>query len=85
VTRDHHDRKIRVLAFHEIEHLKPVQPAALQPDVQEHEVGPPRFDCGECLFGRTCGAGAVSLVFQNAGHEVADVGLVVDDQNVSAH
>jgi hypothetical protein len=27
----------------------------------------------------------VALVLEDAGHEIADVGLVVDDQNIGAH
>ena len=46
---------------------------------------PPRLDRGERLVGSAGRAGAVALVLENAGHELADVGLVVDDQNVGAH
>ena len=82
VARDHHHRQVRMLLLDDVEHLQPVEPAALQPDVEEDEVGPPRFDRGERLVGGAGGARAVALVLEDAGHELADVGFVVDDQNV---
>ena len=40
---------------------------------------------GQRLVGGAGRAGAVALVLEDARHQLADVGLVVDDQNVGAH
>ena len=82
---DHHHRQIRMLRLDEIEHLEAVEPASLQPDVQEDEVRTPRLDGGQGLVGRSGRARAVAFVLQDAGHEFANVDFVVDDENVSAH
>ena len=71
--------------LHDVEHLQPVEPAALQPDVEEDQVRPARLDRGQRLVGGAGRARAVALVLEDAGHQLADVGLVVDDQDVGAH
>ncbi len=44
-----------------------------------------RLDRGEGLVGILGRPRAVAFVRQNAGHDVADVGFVVDDQNIARH
>ena len=44
VAGDHHHRHFRVLLLDGVEQLQAVEPAALQPDVEEHEVRPARLD-----------------------------------------
>jgi len=68
----------------QVEDLQPVEARALQPDVQEDEVRTPRLDGGERLVGAPRSPAAVTFVVQDAGDEVADVGLVVDDQKIGA-
>ena len=46
VTRDQHDRQLGMLLLEAIEQLKTVEPAALQPNVEENEIGPVRNDSG---------------------------------------
>ena len=65
-----------------VEHLQPVEARTLQPDVEEDEVRATRLDGGERLVGASGRAGPVAFVVENAGDEVADVGLIVDDQNI---
>ena len=83
VARDHHHRQVRMLLLDDVEHLQPVEPAALQPDVEENEVGPPRLDRGERLVGGAGGARAVALVLEDSRHELADIGFVVADLAVA--
>ena len=42
VARDHHHRQVGMLRLDEIEHLQAVEPAALEPDVEEDEMRAPR-------------------------------------------
>ncbi len=42
VAGDHHDRQFGMLLLERVEQLQPVEPAALQPDVEEDQVRPAR-------------------------------------------
>ena len=44
VAGDHHHRQIRMLLLDRVEQLQPVEAAALQPDVEEHQARAPRRD-----------------------------------------
>ena len=44
VAGDHHHRQFGMLLLDGVEQLQPVEPAALQPDVEEHQVRPARRD-----------------------------------------
>ncbi len=68
-----------------VEQRQPVEPAALQPDVEEDQRRPAVRDFGERRIGVARRARPVALVGQDAGDEVADVGFVVNDQNVRRH
>ncbi len=82
---NHHHRHIRVMLLDDLEQLQAVELAALQPDVEEHQMRAPRFDGRQRFVAVLRGTCAVALVFEDAGHQSANVGLVVDDQNVSRH
>jgi hypothetical protein len=69
----------------QLQHLQPVEPAALQPDVEKDEVGPPSRNRSQRLVGGTRLARPIALILQEAGHQFANIDLVVDDENVSAH
>ncbi len=71
--------------LHELQHLQPVQPAALQPDVEEDQVRPSRLHRRERLIRVARGARAEALILEDARDEIADVGLVVDDQDIRTH
>ena len=81
VARDHHHRKLGLLALDDIEHLDAVQPAALQPDVQDHQLGAARAHGRQRRFTVARGAGGIALVGEDARDQVADIGLIIDDQN----
>jgi len=55
--------------------LQPVEPAALQPDVEENQVGPPRRDCCGCVIAAAEGS-TVELRCNECG---AVVGVVLID------
>ena len=85
VAGDHHDRQFGMLLLERIEQLQAVEPAALQPDVEEHEVGPARDHGGQRVVAVARGARAVAFVLQDAGDQLADIGFVVDDEDVGCH
>ena len=66
----------------DVQHLQPVEAAALQPDVENDELRPALLDGLEGLVGIARQARAVPVVLQDAGDHLADVRLVVDDQDV---
>ena len=61
VTGDHHHRQLRMLLLQRVEQLQPVEPAALQPDVEEHQVRPPARDVRERVVAVARGARHDSL------------------------
>ena len=83
-AHDHH-RHARVVALELLQHLHAVEPAALQPDVEQNETRPAHADGGEGGVAVAGFARLVAFVFQDAGDERADVGLIVDDENVFVH
>jgi hypothetical protein len=66
VAGNHHDRQFGVFGFEAVEQLQAVEPAALQPDIQKHKIGPARDDGAKRVVAIACGAGAVTLVLQDA-------------------
>ena len=68
-----------------VEQLQAVEPAALQPDVEEHEIGPARDHGGERVVAVARRAGAVAFVLQDARDQFADIGFVVDDEDIGCH
>ncbi len=85
VARDHHHRQLRVLLLDRCRAAAGRRAGALQPDVEEDEMRPARLDRRRAP--RRCSRAvrvAMALVLQNAGDELADVGLVVDDEDVGA-
>jgi hypothetical protein len=44
MARDHHHRQVRMILFHRLEQLQPVELGALQPDIEKHQVRPPKRD-----------------------------------------
>src|SRR6185437_6110494 len=68
-----------------IEQLQPIELAALQPNVEKHQIRPPRYDGIKRLVTIASRERAVPLVFEYPGHQIADVCLVVDNENFCAH
>ncbi len=85
VAGDHHHRHFRVLLLDGIEQLQAVEPAALEPDVEEQQVGPARLDLVQGGVAVARGAGGVAFVLEQARDQLADVGLVINNQNIGRH
>src|SRR5262245_63921185 len=74
-----------MLLLDRLQELQAVEPAALQPDVEKHEIGAPGCDLGQRIVALARGARDIALVLQDPGNQLPDVGLVVDDQNIECH
>src|SRR5208337_1811873 len=85
VTRNHHDRHVRILPLDRLEQLQPVQLRTLQPDVEQDELRTARLDCRQRLVRIARQTRAMAFVLQNPGDKLADVVFVVDDEDVSSH
>ena len=85
VAGDHHHRQFGMLLLDGVEQLQPVELAALQPDIEEHQVRLARHDSRKRIVAVARGARVIALVLQNPGHQIADIGLVVDNQNIRGH
>ena len=85
VARDHQHRQGRVAALDLLQQLQPVEPRALQPDVEQHQRRAPVLDRVErrrAVGGR---AHRIALVLEHAADELANVGFVVDHQHFKRH
>ena len=85
VTRNHHDRQFGMLPLHRIEQLQPVEPAALQPDVEEYEIGPAARDMRQRVVAVARGARDKAFILQDAGNKLPDIRFVVDNEDVICH
>src|SRR4029079_5525448 len=85
VARDHQHRKRRIAALDLLQQLQPVQPRALQPDVQQDHRRAPLLDRVERGSAVGRGAHGIALLFQYAADQVADVGLVIHHQHFKRH
>jgi hypothetical protein len=85
MTRNHHDREFGMLALHRIEQLQPVEPAALQPDVEEDEIGSAAGDMRQRVVAVSRGARDKAFILQDAGNELPDVRFVINNENVICH
>ena len=79
---DHHHRHFRVLLLDGIEQLQAVEPAALEPDVEEQKVGAARLDLVQGGIAVARGAGGVAFILEQARDQFADVGLVINNENI---
>ena len=85
VPGNHHDRQGRIAGFHGVQQFDPVHATALQPDIEDDEAGPAFGQRRECAFGMGSGAGFKAFIAQHAGHQLADIGFIVDDQDIKGH
>src|SRR5690349_10444129 len=67
------------------EQLQAIELGALQPDVQEYQMRTAVGDLRKCGIAVARGARRKPFVVQDAGDEVADVGFIVDNENVTRH
>src|SRR6516164_9104778 len=85
MARNHDDRQFGMLLLEAVEQLQAIKPAALQPNIEENEIGPARNYGGKRLVAVAGRAGAMALVLQNARDQLADICLIVDDQDIGCH
>ena len=85
VAGDHHHRHFGVILLDLLEQLQPVELAALQPDVEKHQMRPPVGNLGERRIAVACGARGKAFILEDAGDQIANIRLVVDDKNVICH
>ena len=85
VARYHHDRQVAMLRLDSIEDLQAVQTASLQPYVEEDEGWLALRHLVERLDAVARRSGREALVLENGAHELANVGLVVNDQDIGRH
>src|ERR1043166_6250790 len=71
--------------FDGAEQLQPVEPAALQPDVEKHQARAPRFYRRERVVAVARGARAIPFVLENSRYQLTNVALVIDDENVGTY
>src|SRR5579864_9340629 len=74
-----------MLLLERVEQLQPVEPAALQPDVEKHQIGPPRHHGRQRVVAVARRARAVTFVLEDARDQLADISLVVDDEDIGCH
>ena len=85
VAGDHQHRDRRIAALDLLQQLQPVEPRALQPDVEQHHRRPPLLDRLERLRAVGGGANRIALVLQDPADQLADVGLIVHHQHFKRH
>ena len=85
VAGNHHHGQIGMLVLGGFEQLQAVEAAALQPDIEKDEIGTARRDRAERGIAVMRDAGRIALVLQDARDEFADVGFVVNDENIGCH
>ena len=85
VARDDDDRQIGIASLHVGQHLEAVEAAALQPDIENDEMRAALLDRAQRLVAVAGEPRTVTFVLEYAGHEIADVGLVIDDEDVCGH
>jgi hypothetical protein len=81
----HQDRQSRVFLLDDVKNLQAVKRAPLQPDIQDHQVRLPVPDGGERFVAVARFARGVAFIGQQAADEHANVGFVIDDEDVSRH
>src|SRR3974390_3868967 len=71
-----------MILFDGIEQLQSVEAAALQPDVEEDKARLLGDDRRQRVIAVARRARFIALVLQDTGYQIADIGFVVDYQNV---
>ena len=68
-----------------VQEIEPVELRALQPDVENDQRRPAVGERRERGVAVVRQPGFVALVLQNAGDQFADVGFIINNQNISSH
>ncbi len=82
VAGNHDDRQFGVFLFEGIEKLQAVEAAALQPNVEKHQIWPARDDSAQRLIAVARSTGAVAFILQDACDQFANIGFVVDYEDI---
>ena len=85
VARNDDNGHVLMLLLDGLQEIEPVEFGTLQPDIENDQRRAALIDFsqrGVAVMGK---AGFVALVLQNASDQFADVGLVINYQNVSSH
>ena len=85
VAGDHHDRQVGMVLLDLLEQLQAVELGALQPDVEKHQMRAAIGDLGQRGIAVARRPRRKPLVIEDARDEIADIGLVIDNQNVTCH
>src|ERR1700716_837087 len=85
VPRNHHHRYVGVVLLDLLQQLQAIELAALQPDVEKHQMRAAVGDFRQRRIAVARGSGRKTLVVQNARNQVANIGFVIDNQNVIGH
>ncbi len=68
-----------------LEQLQTVQLAALKPDIQKDEAGPARDNRRQRVIAVTRCSRDIALILKDTRHQIADIGFVVDDEDLGRH
>ncbi len=74
-----------MLRLDDVEQRQAVEPAAFEPDVEQDELRPARGHRRQRLVRVLGHAGGIAFVGQDARDQVADIRLVIDDEDVGGH
>src|SRR5258707_2662705 len=85
VPGDHHDRQIGMVLLYLLEQLQPIELAALQPDVEKHQMRAAIGNFRQRRIAVARGPGGKTLVVKNARDQITNIGFVIDNQNVICH
>jgi hypothetical protein len=83
MARDHHHRHMRLLAMQRLQDPQTIQPRVPQPDVEHYEARPPRMERADRIIRIRRLAREIALVAQHAVDQHADIGFVVDDEDIT--
>jgi hypothetical protein len=74
-----------MVALDLLKQLQPVEPAALQPDIEKYEIWPPICDFCQGRIAIARRSRRKTLVVKNPSDKVTNVGFVIDNQNIACH
>src|ERR1700722_14767493 len=85
VSGNHHHRYLGVIPLYLLQQLQSIELAALQPDVEKHQIRTSIGDFSQRRIAVARGPGGETLVFKNPGNQIPNICFVVDNQNVICH
>ena len=85
VAADDHDREIGMTLADDIQQFKTVEPASLEPDIEDDESGTARLYRGQRLVAVARAARIVAFIVQDARYQLANIGFIIDYQNIRRH